>query len=227
MRRLIKMAKSPGERLEEFFSAYKRLNYKKGHLIIHGDDIPQGIYYLHKGYVRIYSVSETGQELTLIIFKPGDFFPMIWAIIDTKLTQMCESMTPVEVSRAPKEDFVNFIKSTPEVLFEITSKILIRFRGVLERMEYMVFGNAYQKTASILVICGERFGEKLDGKILIPIPLTHKDIANLIGMTRETVTIELNKLEKEKIIERNGHRYCFLINDMDKLREEALWYEYM
>ena len=218
------MEQKPVDKLGEFFYQFRQFHYKKGEVIIRPDGPPSGVFYLARGYVRLYALSESGQELDLIIFKPGDFFPMIWAFNDVNLTQYCEAMTAVEVTRCSKEEFKTFLQNNPQALWEVTSNILIRLRGLLERMEYMVFGNAYQKVASILVICAERFGIKQRNEILIRVPLTHKDIANLIGLTRETTSVELKKLERSGIISKKGGQ--FRIRNLEKLQNEALWSQY-
>lgn len=207
-------------KLNNFFSGSKTYHYKKGETILHGGDAPQGVYFINKGYVRDYSISRDGEELTLIIFKPEDFFPMNWVFNDTPNFHYFEAMTAVELWRCPKEDFIAFLKANPDVFFELADHISLRLGGLLQRMEYLVFGNAYQKVASILMICAERFGEKSDGGIRIPIPLTHKDLAMLVGMTRETVSIEMKKLERKGIIEDN--RRSIMVADMKKLRLESL-----
>lgn len=213
------------DKLEQFFLQFKRVNYKKNSLVIRADDIPSGIYYIHKGYVKVYALSEKGQELTLIILKPHDFFPVVWAINDSPNTQFCEAITAVELSRAPKEEFIKFINDNPDVLREVLSKVLTRFEGLLERMEYLVFGNAHQKVASILIICAERFGIKKESKIVIRVPLTHKDIANLIGLTRETISVELEKLEKLNVCIKEGR--FFTVKNLDKLKNEANWAKFL
>lgn len=218
------MKQKPVKKLDEFFARFRRLSYKSHEIILRSNDTPPGVFFISRGYVRVYTLSESGQELTLIIFKPGDFFPMIWAFNNTTVTQYCEAMTPVEVLRAPKEEFRKFLEANPEVLWDVTSKILIRLRGLLERMEYSVFGSAYQKVASILVICAERFGAKFRGDIVIRVPLTHKDIANLIGLTRETTSVELKKLERLGVVSKKGRQYR--IRDFEKLKTEAAWSKY-
>jgi CRP-like cAMP-binding protein len=208
------------QRLNDFFSKYKKYHYKKGEVIFRGGDTPQGVFFIEKGYVRDYSISREGEELTLIIFKPEDFFPMQWVFNNKIALHYFEAMTAVELWRCPREDFIAFIEANPKVFSVLISHIMLRFNGLLQRMEYLTFGNAYQKVASILMICAERFGEKDDGEILIPIPLTHKDLAMLVGMTRETVSIEMKKLEREKII--GSRKHLIVVRDMDKLRRESL-----
>ncbi|OGH15971.1 MAG: hypothetical protein A3C30_04005 [Candidatus Levybacteria bacterium RIFCSPHIGHO2_02_FULL_40_18] len=211
------------QKLLKFFSKFRKLDYKKHEVIIRADEIPQGVYYLKKGYVRLYSISEAGQELTLIIFKPNDVFPIRWAITDAS-PYYFDTLTPIEVMRAPREQFLEFLQQDPEVLYKVLSNILIRLGGLLERMEYLIFGDAHQKVASILVICAERFGITSIRGIIIRVPLTHKDIANLIGLTRETTSIEIKKLEKLRVLKKESGR--FLIKNVTKLKQEANWYKF-
>ena len=73
------------------------------------------LYFIYKGYVRLYSISESGQELTLIIFKPKDVFPIRWAVVNGS-PYYCEAITSVEVAKAPRDKFLEFSEKSPEVL---------------------------------------------------------------------------------------------------------------
>ncbi|MDD2822519.1 MAG: Crp/Fnr family transcriptional regulator [Candidatus Daviesbacteria bacterium] len=195
--------------------------YKKHQIILRPEDVPPGVLYLHKGFVRYYSISESGQELTLIIFKPGDFFPVMTAINDTPTYRYFEAMTDVEIGKVSKEDFIQFLRSHSEVEFEVLNNILTRLDGLLERVDYLVFGNAYQKIASIFAICAERFGVKKGNSVLIKLGLTHRDIACLVGLTRETTSVEIKKLERADLIKRQGN--FFVIKDLKNLEKVANW----
>lgn len=104
-------------------------------------------------------------------------------------------------------------------MYEITNHMLERLAGLLKRMEYAMFGNAQSKVASIILICAERFGERNEGGLTIKLPLTHQDIAKLIGMARETVSIEMKKLQKMKIIDYRG-KYL-VVKNLQKLKGES------
>lgn len=208
------------DKLGQFFKKFKKLHFKKGQVIIHPGMTPPGVFYLAKGYVKAYSTSEEGKELTIIIFKPEDIFPYSWAISGIENKYYYETMTAIELCRVPKEELIRFIKENPEVLLTLSNRIIVRMMGLVQRMEYLVFGNAYSKVASILVICAERFGSK-DGKnIVIQVPLTHKDIANLLGVTRETVSVEMKKLERKGLINSRGKHV--IVRNLKKLEEESL-----
>lgn len=212
---------SATQKINDFFSKFKKYQYKKGEIILRAGDTPQGVCFIDKGYVKDYAISKDGEELSLIILKPKDFFPLIWAINNTPREYYMEAITAVEAWRTSREKFLEFIKANPDVLLELTGRILTRFGGILQRMEYMAFGNAHQKVASILAILSERFGKKERKNIVIQVPLTHKDIAELLGLTRETASIEIKKLERKKII---AHRSRFIrVKDFKKLKEESLF----
>lgn len=208
------------EKINNFFSRFKKLSFKKGETLLQADDKPGGVLYLKKGYVRLYSLSKDAQELALIIFKAEDVFPLMWTINDTPNTYYAEAMTAAELYQAPKEKFLTFIKNNNEVLFELTSRILTRFGGVLNRMEYAIFGHARSKVASIILICAERFGIKDKQDVVIQVPLTHQDIANLIGVARETVSIEMEQLQKKGLIRHQG-KYL-VVKNVQKLKRESV-----
>lgn len=208
------------KKLEQFFAQFHLLSYKKRETILRAHDTPHGVYYLKRGYVRVFSVSHTGEELTLIIFKPHDFFPILWGIADRQIAYYIEAMTSVELWRAPRESFTAFLTKNPDVLFVLTQRIIIRLGGLLTRMEYLVFGSASSKVASILLILAERFGRTDAGNTVIQVPLTHKDIANLVGITRETASIELKKFENEKIISHT--KRLFVIHNFKNLKNASL-----
>ena len=214
------MSVSVIESLNKFFSKFKKYHYKKGELILRGGDNPQGVYFIHSGYVKDYSISKDGEELMLILFKPEDFFPMQWVFNNKPNDHYFETMTEVELWRCPKAHFLALIEANPEIFFELTSHIVLRLGGIMQRMEYLAFGNAYQKVASIIMICAERFGERKGNGWIIHIPLTHKDIAMFIGMTRETVSIEIKKLERKGIIEYAGR--SIFVKDTVRLQGESL-----
>lgn len=207
-------------KLTEFFTKQKQLRYKRRETILRPGDTPSGVFYLRKGFVRLYNISTDGKELSLIIFKPEDIFPLMWAINNTSSNHYVESMTAVELWRCPKDQFISFLKDNPDVFFILTQGMLVRFNALLERMEQLVFGNAYQKIASIVYLCCERFGVEEGSNMVIPLSLTHRDIASLIGVTRETVSIEIKKLEKKKILEYRGR--LVVIKDAKRLRRESL-----
>lgn len=210
--------------LDRFFARSKSLNFKKDEVILRpGDPIP-GIFFLKSGFVRLYTVSLRGEELTLLIFKSGDIFPISWSVggdlLQGQNRYFLEALTSCELKRANRKDFLIFIKSKPDALFELASRLSMRLGGLLTRAESFVFGDAKSRVASILLLCAERFGRKTDSGIEIGVPLTQSDIASLIGVARETASIEIKKLETKGFISYHGR--LLVIKEKKGLKREVL-----
>ena len=207
-------------KLEKFFQSSKVFSYKKRMLIFHPEDTPSSVFYIKSGYVRVYRISEEGEELTLTILKPKDFFPLSYGINSTAHPYHLEAITPLELWKAPQEHFLSFIKSNPDVMYELTTRILVRFDGVLSRMENLLFCNAYVKVAATLLMCAKGFGEDFHGNTLVKVPLTHRDIATLVGITRETTSLEMKKLEKQGLLTKSGR--FIIVKDLKRLESLAV-----
>jgi CRP/FNR family transcriptional regulator, cyclic AMP receptor protein len=209
--------------LKKFFTSHKLLKYKKNQIILQSEDLPQGVYYLKKGFVRVYNVSHDGHELTFNIFTKGSFFPIFWAINDTQNDYYFETMSEVEVFRAPKEEFLNFIHSNAQVMSQVNELVLHSLTSTLIRLQYLVMGKACERVACVLVMLVRRFGKiTKKGFLSISFPVTQQQIAQLAALTRESVGVELSKLKGENVLCMRNR--CYVINNYDKLVEKSSYY---
>ncbi|KKQ36989.1 MAG: Cyclic nucleotide-binding domain protein [Candidatus Roizmanbacteria bacterium GW2011_GWA2_37_7] len=194
---------------EIFYRQFSVRKYKKGEILIRADDDPQGIFCLTKGYVRQFSISKTGIELTLQILKPITYFPLIWAINGAPNIYFYEALTAVEVGRAPKEQVVSFINDKPVIILELMSKLLGDYAETLSRIEHLVFSDAYRRVISVLLYIAKNFGVESSKGIIVNHRFTQQDIATLVGVTRETASIEIGKIEKKKLVKYIDHSMLF------------------
>lgn len=201
---------------EKFYNQFVTRSYKKGEILIRADDDPQGIFCLTKGYIRQYTISKLGFELTLYIHKPISYFPMVWAINGTPNIYYFEALTPVEVGRAPRDEVVAFIKDKPILIFELMSELIEDYAESLKRIEHLVFSDAYRRVISVLLYIAKHFGEETDKGIIVSHRFTQQDIATLVGVARETASIELIKLEKKGLVKHLDHAMIFeSINNLE------------
>lgn len=198
------------KKLETFFTKFKHQIYKKGEILVRADDDPPGIFFLKSGYIKEYAISKKGDELVVNIFKPISFFPMSWAINNNQNMYFFEAVTDAEVWRAPKEKVVKFVKSNPDVLYDLLGRVFKGTDGLIMRMTYLMAGNAYARLITEMVIHTKRFGN--------PLHISETDLAERAGMTRETVSREM-KILKEKglvVFKKN----TIVIKNLDDLEEE-------
>ncbi|RJR23837.1 Crp/Fnr family transcriptional regulator [Candidatus Microgenomates bacterium] len=172
--------------------------------------------YIKSGYVRLYTVLASGEEVTLHIFKPGLFLPILTdKIIPGKYT--LEALTSVEVYEISEDDLAKLGISNPEAVVPL---LRVGFEGVEElfdRIESLASGDAYTKVVSFFCLL---FNNENGSKNLKPgFPLTHRVVASLTGLTRETVTIQMLKLKKKGLIVGKGRN--LMIKDLELLRKEC------
>lgn len=194
---------------EIFYQQFTTRHYKKGEILIRADDDPQGIFCLTKGYVRQYTISKNGLELTLHILKPTAYFPMVWAINGTPNVYYFEALTAVEVGRAPREQVVRFIKDKPTIIFALMSGLLEDYAETLTRVEHLVFSDAYRRVISILLYIAKHFGQQSNKGYTVHHRFTQQDIATLVGIARETASSEMVKLEKKGLVKYVNHSMLF------------------
>lgn len=200
------------EKLETFFTKHRHQIFRKGEILVRADDDPAGVFYLKEGIVKEYAISKKGDELIINVFKPIAFFPMSWAINNTPNQYFYEAITELNVWRAPKDRVIEFIKTNPDVLYDLTSRVFKGIDGMLTRMTYLMSGNAYARLVAELIIHAKRFG--------IANRISEKDLAASSGMTRETVSREMKILKDKGLITFNKN--ILLIKDLKKLEGELL-----
>lgn len=205
------------EKIDGFFANYRPIEYRAKETVIHMSDEPTGVYYVRSGFVKMNTILPSGNEMTLNIFKPGSFFPMAWALAKTKNNFHYQTITAVSVYKAPQKEVIRFLKSDREVLFDLTKRVFSGMDGLLGNFANYIFGNSSNRVASALVLCIKRFGEKNGGKIILNIRLTHQDIANIAGLTRETTSGVMGILKKSHIISKKNGK--IIIINPDKLKK--------
>lgn len=204
-------------KVDAFFTKYPERTYPKGQILVFADESPEHIYYLTAGRVRVYDVTYRGDEIVLNTFKPGAFFPMSWAINHSPNKFFYKTETKTELHIVPTKDVLEFIKSNSDVMFDLLSRIYYGTDGLLGRVVQLMAGTARTRLIYELIIEGRRFGEKMRGGV-ISLAITEVDLAAKSGLSRETVSREMQKLKEQQQVSLTGK--VILIKDIGRL--EAL-----
>jgi len=194
------MDNSIAQKLNKFFSSATSSVFKKGETLIYSQDNPDCVFYLMEGYVNLNTIFDDGKKLILNIFKPGSFFPMMCMLGGIENPYNYECLTNASLKKARKEEFDKFIKNNPDVLLDLTKRVLIGLNGLAIHMTRLLEGNSYDKVISALYVCSKRFGKEINNKIIISLPLTQQTVSEMAGIRRETANIILKRLERKKFI---------------------------
>jgi len=207
------------KKIEAFFTPYKKIEYKKGEMLIRGGDVPQFIWYLTKGYVKKYAISKKGDEVVVNIFKPISFFPMSHAVNDAENNYYYEALTDVIASKAPKEDVKQFIQNSTDVLYDLLQRVYRGTDGMENRMTFLMGGSAYERVITEILIYLKRFSDlgTKQPDHSISMRISEKDLAASSGMTRETVSREMRVLKEKKLISfEKNQLLVFSIKQLEK-----------
>lgn len=191
------------KKLTDFFMQSKPLLFRRRERIIHPQDYNLFVFYLKQGFVRFYLVSEEGFELTLHIFTPTSFFPVVG--ISEESDYYFESLTPAEVYRVQRDRFNYFINDHPTEGLEVLKKSIFLYEQVLKKFSYKSFGSAYQQVILAILDLGLIFDSGDSKTKMINYWFTHQDLASLTGLSRERVSLEVQKLIKKGLISYQGH----------------------
>ncbi len=199
--------------LHLYFEKFELQSFVKQETIIKPSKVAE-IFFLTKGVVRMFSLSKEGSELTLNIYKAHALFPM--SLTFNKYTY--DAQTAVQGYFAPKKDFESFLKSNPDVLFDLLERIYRGLDGFYMRLDALLAGNAYLRVLTQLIIYTRRFGKKNQNIITFEFHLTHHQLASQTGLARESVTKEIKKLQSKGLIGYNGKK--LFVYDLSKLEKE-------
>lgn len=193
------------------FSNRKPLKIKKGDSILHQGDQPDRLYFVKSGYVKLYRLLEDGKDPIVYLCGPGSMIG-IRALTsqDRELKHNAQALTDVEIVSIPRQDYIEIVSKYPEYLVDLLSVFIDRLNYSEQKIEGFVTTNATTRVANFLSYVANRFGNKRGKIITLPIPLTHQQVAEFVGSARETVTIAISKLEKEKIIKNERGKIAIL-----------------
>lgn len=206
--------------LHAFLDRHATRTFKKGEIIVFQGEAPRSAYVVKSGTVKAYNLSVDGDEKPVDFYAEDSVFPAAW--VYGKMPNAIyyyEAFTPtVEVYVLDRQEYADFIKKRPELLYQEMEKLLVTQLGESMRLNALQHSRASDKLIYTLHYLALSHGEPAQGKkIKIKLDLKHQDFANLTGLTRETAATELNKLKKQGIIDYGKGRSYRL--DMARLKK--------
>ena len=207
-------------KLAELFEHGTLQTYGKGEIILRTDIPPPGVFCVAEGYVKVYSLTDNGDENLHIIYGPDMIFPIIWAITGRLRQVFYEAMDDVSLRRISRENFLTFIDTDTENTKAVLYQVVDMLNANANRMDNLEYTRSYSRIVYRLITLAERYGELHGSGLIIKAPVKHHDIANSTNCSRETVSREMEKLEKEGLISHQDH--FFVITDIESLKKKLL-----
>lgn len=179
---------------EEGFTQVKPLEIEKGILLYQPPQRVTPIYEIVKGAIRIGSYSLQGEEICYDILKPGDFFGNL-QYLNGQFSEFAKTLTPVILRAYDQPYFKKITTQIPEVSEWFSYKLVSRWCRAEERLFAVRSLNAQEKVQRILKQFQEQIEDGTGKNHSLVNLLTLQDMADLTGMTRQTVS----KVIKEEL----------------------------
>ncbi len=203
--------------LAALFKTETSKKFLAGEVILSGEE-PPGVFYIEKGFVQVYSISDSGDRYLHIIYKHSELFPLIWAIKNVRRRVFYEALTGVELRQMPRHKFLDLIRKNIKAASEIMRQLAEQFYVYADRLDNLEYKTAHERVVYRVLFLASRFGRRDRSRIIIEVPVTHELIAESINLTRETVSREIEKLEKQKLLSRRGGN--IVIENLEELNKQ-------
>ena len=188
--------------------------------LFHQGDPGEEFMILTEGSVKVELMNSEGKELTLTILTPFQFLGELALLDDVPRSATVVSMEQSVLLSINKRDFARLLESYPRMSIPMLRQLTRRVRVLTDDIASMAFLDSYSRVTRKILNLGEEMGQtNAEGHILIDRPLTHQQLANLVGTTRETVTKILNEMKDNGLLDIRRHRITIL--DRDELHARA------
>lgn len=192
---------------------------KKGDILFLQGSSDKKFYILKKGAVKITKLTPQGNEIILDIFSGGTVFGEIAVMTHESRDESAVVVEDGLICIMKKEDLERLIRMVPGLAIKINKMIGLKLWKIENKLLDLLYRTVEQRLAKTFLNLLDDFGIPHDSGYLLKIKLTHKDYADLIASTRETVTATLNKFRKDGIIDFEG-KYV-LLRSLDKIKTLA------
>jgi len=170
-----------------------------------GDELSQ-IYLIKEGYVKAYTILDSGDTRTIFLLGPGDIFPIAFSVTmdlkNYKVKYFYQSLTDVQLQYLGYENFKKLTEANTENMSTYVAYMSASNEAIMKQLEIMKGKKAINKVVMLLPYLVSKFGERIrPDSYRLKIKLSHQEIADLSGVTRETTTTLVKQLERRGILE--------------------------
>ena len=177
------------------------------------------VYLLAKGLVKVCHLTDDGKQSILAFVEPGELFGESAIFAGGQRGEYVEVLEPAIVVVIPADELRRLISEHNELAVAITRMVGIRRQRIERRLKNLLFLSNHDRLVHLLLDLAEQFGMTTDDGIALRVRLSHQELANQIGSTRETITILLGQLKAQGSV--GGGRRRILLTDPERLAESV------
>jgi len=193
----------PPAALKDFNAIKSSSVYPEGAMLFLEKQEPRGIFILCEGQVKLSISSAEGKTLILQIAKAGEVLGLMAALAGTSYEVTAETLRPCQVAFVRRDDFLRFLGQHPETNAGVVRQLGSQYQFACEQLRTVgLAASAHEKLAKLLLDWTADGSGAKDGRVTVP--LTHEEIAEFIGSSRETVTRTFSEFKSQHLVTLKG-----------------------
>ncbi len=210
------------DEFHNFLKQYHVRRFSKGEIIMVQGEVPNCAYVIKKGVVKTYNLTSQGEEKPIAFDVTSEIFPIGWVFSKISRAQYYyEAFTDCELYCVPAQDLIVYMMRDAETLFGYFNYFVSRHLNFQMRINALEQSKAASKVLNTIHYLCVRYGvEVKKDTVRIQLPLTQQDLANFMGLTRETTGIELKKLQRKGILTYRKQNYLVRVDKLNELLDE-------
>lgn len=195
--------------------------YHAGEFLQEAGEPMSSVTFINSGRVKVYRTSREGKQQTIAILGPGDAFGEIGMVDSTIQDLYVEALEEVVVCRTSRDAFLGLASRDPALALRLAEAMGEKLHDARERIADFAFRDVHGRVANLVLAFLERERRLTSDPALdrIRTGLSHRELADMIGTRRESVTLALNTLERDGVIRVEDRQ--LIIIDAQALREAA------
>lgn len=195
-----------------------RRSVKKRSILIYQGEIPRQAYIVLDGVFKAYRLGNFGEEQIVGFKTKGDMFPDTWIFGKTSSAlYYYEALEDSEVLTVEKPVLMNVIEENPEIKEKVFDYIVNGYTGLMMQITALEQSRAAEKLLLMMYYLMFRYGkETTPGVYHVDLRLTHTTLGSLMGLTRETTTMELGRLKRKNIVNYSSKGFTIYRRELEK-----------
>lgn len=179
--------------------------YPKGSVLFVDGEEPRGVFILCSGRAKLTTSSTEGRTLIVKIAEAGEVLGASATILGRAYEVSAETLEPSQLNFIKRDDFLRFLNSHPEACMHTAQQLSEKYQSAQREIRSLGLAQSTaEKLGKLLLEWCALHGETTPKGIRLKVLLTHEEIAQMIGTTRETVTRLLSDFKRKKIVEVKG-----------------------
>lgn len=208
------------DKIERIRKIVIKRTYPKGATMFIEGQETDGLYIVTSGFVKVLKLHKDGREKTLAILGEGEILGEMTIFGSDLRSATLETLEQSTVLVIPRADFQLLLEEMPELAIRVIEVLSYRLRQSNRQIEELIFFNARSRVICNLVQLANERGRAEKNGIKIILRLTHAELANLIGVSRETTTKVLAELQAGNLIKITSKQ--IQIVNLDELYRQAM-----